>query len=258
MANYTLLRQGDKLPSVGVLQKLLNRGGAGLRVDGDFGSRTKTAVQNFQRPRGLNPDGAVGPVTWPRVSAGANLNIVDCIDIFDPSLSRMEERDIRRAGGNPLVIGGMSNGVEQAINLIVGQSRNVFLLRFHGHGARGMAGISTGHGELDPNLEHRADIAIENFTQVRHIVRRLRGVFGPYGCIQFMHCETGGGPRGRRLLDLVAAEVGVPVSAGINTQLGGGLDTFRFEGPTYTAVPGGATLKSWCESRPDFAMMSVA
>jgi hypothetical protein len=60
------------------------------------------------------------------------------------------------------------------------------------------------------------------------------------------------------LLDLFSAEVGVPVSAGINDQLGGGLATFRFEGPTYTAVPGGTTLKSWCESRPDFAAMTVA
>lgn len=258
MANYTLLRQGDKLPSVGVLQKLLNRGGAGLRADGDFGSRTKTAVQNFQRPRGLSPDGAVGQATWPRLSAGANLQIVDCIDIFDPSLSRLEERDIRRAGGSPIVLGGMSNGVEQAINTIVARSRDVFLLRFHGHGAKGDAGISTGRGDLDPNLEHRADIAIENFTQVRHIVGRLRRIFGPYGCIQFMHCETGGGRQGRRLLDLLANEVGVPVSAGINTQFGGGLATFRFEGPTYTAVPGGGALRSWCESRPDFPMMSVA
>jgi hypothetical protein len=257
MANYTFLRQGDKLPSVGVLQKLLNRGGAGLKADGDFGSRTKTAVQGFQRPRGLTADGAVGQASWPRLAAGANLPIVDCIDVFDPSLSALEERDIRRAGGTPIVLGGMSNGVEQAINTIVARSRNVFLLRFHGHGAKGDAGISTGRGDLDPNLEHRADIAIENFMEVRHIVRRLRSVFGPYGCIQFMHCETGGGSKGRRLLDLLAAEVGVPVSAGINTQFGGGLSTFRFEGPTYTAVPGGAALKGWSESRPDFAMVSV-
>lgn len=45
------------------LQKLLNTHGAGLVVDGDFGGNTLTAVENYQRSKGLTPDGIVGPNT---------------------------------------------------------------------------------------------------------------------------------------------------------------------------------------------------
>ncbi len=255
MPNYTLLRRGDNLPSVGVLQKLLNRGGAGLVVDGDFGSRTKTAVTNFQRPRGLNPDGSVGQNTWPRVSATARLPIMDCIDIFDPSLSTLERRDIIAAGGNPILLGGMSNGVEQAVQLIVSASPgDVFLLRFHGHGAPGVAGFSFGQGGA--GFGHRADVDPQNLSIMLPILSRLRGIFGPYGCIQFMHCSTGSGPSGRNVLQSIANAVGVPVSAGVQTQFGGGTSTFRFEGPTVTMLPGG-TVASWAGSRPDFTPMTV-
>ena len=114
--NYTLLREWDVLPAVGVLQKLLNRSGAKLAADGNYGPLTKAAVKEFQHARRLSADGVVGEHTWPRVSAGANLPIVDCIDVFDPSLQQLEATDIRRVGGNPIVIGGMCNGVEEAVN----------------------------------------------------------------------------------------------------------------------------------------------
>ncbi len=256
--NYTLLRQGDRLPSVGVLQKLLNRCGSALTPDGIFGPRTAAAVQQFQRPRHLSVDGVVGRLTWPRLSAGTNLPIIDCIDVFDPSLLHMEVRDILRVGGNPVVIGGMCNGVEQAVSQIVAASRQVFLLRFHGHGARGVAGVSSGHGELDPGMIHRADIALQNLDALRPVLRRLSSVFGPYGCVQFMHCETGGGANGRRMLQEIANLLGVPATAGIHTQFGGGTRTFRFEGPTHTAFPKGGTLPGWCGAVPDFAPYTPA
>lgn len=255
MANYALLRRGDKLPAVGVLQKLLNRGGAGLTVDGDFGSATQTAVSHFQRNRGLAPDGAVGQNTWPRISAYANLPIVDCVDVFDPDLANWEARDIRRAGGTPLLIEGMSNGVQDAVEAILAAApRNVFLLRFHGHGAPGNAGISDGEG-VGPG--HRSDISPRNLSVVLPIIGRLRPIFGPYGCVQFMHCQTGRGASGRTVLSKIANQLGVPVSAGVQDQFGGGLDTFRFEGPTVTLLPGSLTLPAWAAGRPDFAAMSV-
>lgn len=256
--NYVLLREWDTLPAVGVLQKLLNRTGARLAVDGIYGPHTKAAVRQFQSVRHLVPDGVVGVQTWPRVSAGATLPIVDCIDVFDPSLLRLEATDIRRAGGSPVIIGGMCNGVEQAVNEIVAAARDVFLLRFHGHGARGVAGVSSGHGELDPNMVERADIALSNLRDIRHVLLRLRPIFGPYGCIQFMHCETGGGPAGRRMLRQISDLLGVPASAGVHTQYGGGTKTFRFEGPTFTAVPGGSSLQDWCRTRRDFAPFTPA
>ena len=256
--SYPLLRERDLLPAVGVLQKLLQRPGASIDADGDFGPRTKAAVVAFQRPRGLVPDGAVGENTWPRLAAGApGLRVVDCVDVFDPSLARLEERDIRRAGGNPIVIGGMSGGVEQAVSDILRTAApgSVFLLRFHGHGAPGVAGISDGHGVAG---EHHSSLSAGNLAALRPVIARLRPIFGPWGCVQFMHCSTGRGPSGRAMLRNIANELGVPASAGVVDQLGGGLTTFRFEGPTFTAVPGGGALRDWCRGLPDFVQMSVA
>jgi peptidoglycan hydrolase-like protein with peptidoglycan-binding domain len=251
--SYVYLKWGDSIPAVGVLQKLINRTGERLVADGIYGNNTKAAVQRFQRVRSLRDDGIVGQNTWPRVSANTNLPIIDCIDVFDESLLNLEVRDIRRTGGNPILIGGMSNGVEQAVNDIVSASgNNVFLLRFHGHGISGVAGISDGQG-LNDGIDHRSSIERTNITRLLPILRRLAPIFGPYGNIQFMHCSTGRGPEGRRLLQQIADGVGVPVTAALTDQLGGGINTFKFEGPTFTAFPGGANLRSWCNSRPNFS-----
>jgi hypothetical protein len=255
--NYTDLRRGDKLPSVGVLQKLLNRTGASLVPDGEFGQKTETAVRVFQRAHRLNPDGIVGKDTWPRLATGSNLRIVDCIDVFDPSLFNLEAQDVGKAGGNPILIGGMCNGVEAVVSAIVSASAGgVFLLRFHGHGAPGVAGVSFGQGAI--GWGERADIDLSNFATLRPALARLRSIFGPYGNVQFMHCSTGSGPNGRRLLQSIADTLGVPATAALQTQYGGGVATFKYEGPTYTALTGGAVLRGWCRALPDFAGMSIA
>ncbi len=250
--SYTFLRWGDQLPAVGVLQKLLNRTGERLSVDGIFGNNTKSAVKRFQSARNLVSDGIVGINTWPRVSANASLRIIDCIDVFDRSLYELEATDIMMSGGVPVLIGGMSNGVEQAVSDIVSRAgSNIFLLRFHGHGASGSAGISDGQGLTD-GVDHRSSIDASNIVRLMPIMRRLAPIFGPYGNIQFMHCSTGRGPQGRSLLQGIANGIGVPVTAAIQTQYGGGISTFKYEGPTFTACPGGMNLRSWCSSRPDF------
>lgn len=48
---------------VDLLQLALNRAGASLAIDGIFGSATRTAVQTFQRARGMSADGVVGART---------------------------------------------------------------------------------------------------------------------------------------------------------------------------------------------------
>lgn len=58
-----MLRMGMKGAKVRELQSLLNRTGAALKVDGDFGPTTKAAVQVIQRKSGLTVDGVAGPET---------------------------------------------------------------------------------------------------------------------------------------------------------------------------------------------------
>jgi hypothetical protein len=59
------LAAGSLSGSVKQAQRLLNGvANAGLVVDGDFGSKTDTAVKNFQKFFGLTVDGVIGPVTW--------------------------------------------------------------------------------------------------------------------------------------------------------------------------------------------------
>ena len=131
------------------------------------------------------------------------------------------ETPIKRVGGNPWVIGGMCNGVEQAIALILAASpKNVFLLRFHGHGAPGVAGVSFGQGDVDGAWDERADIDLDTLTVTLPMLSRLRGIFGPYGCIQFMHCQTGRGPQGQKLLSKIAGALGVPATAAVTDQAG--------------------------------------
>ena len=58
-------REGDSGPLVRVIQAALNNNGFNVgAADGDFGPKTKQAVMNFQRSRGLGADGIVGPMTW--------------------------------------------------------------------------------------------------------------------------------------------------------------------------------------------------
>jgi len=57
------IAQGETDGCVTELQDLLNTHGAGLGVDGDFGSATFAAVESYQGSHGLSVDGIVGPDT---------------------------------------------------------------------------------------------------------------------------------------------------------------------------------------------------
>lgn len=63
-SDHVTIKRGSTGNSVREAQCFLNRTGAGLAVDGVFGSATDTAVRNFQRAKGLVVDGVVGPNTW--------------------------------------------------------------------------------------------------------------------------------------------------------------------------------------------------
>lgn len=69
---HAQLRMGAKNDTVKELQKLLNeKNGAGLQEDGIFGSKTLSAVRNYQKANSLQVDGIVGPKTWTSLLSGA-------------------------------------------------------------------------------------------------------------------------------------------------------------------------------------------
>jgi len=61
---YPVTRKGHKGAVVKDLQKLLNKKGATLIVDGSFGNKTLQAVIAFQKANNLVADGIVGNKTW--------------------------------------------------------------------------------------------------------------------------------------------------------------------------------------------------
>lgn len=59
----SILSYGSKGEEVRKLQTALNRVGATLTVDGNYGAKTEQAVRNFQDDHGLRSDGLAGPAT---------------------------------------------------------------------------------------------------------------------------------------------------------------------------------------------------
>ena len=67
VAHWPDINQGRRGTVVKVIQYLLCARGHAVTVDGDFGPKTKSAVEAFQRSAGLPVNGGVGSVTWPRL-----------------------------------------------------------------------------------------------------------------------------------------------------------------------------------------------
>jgi len=230
---YPLLKERDHLPAAGVMQKLLNRAGAEIPVDGLFGPVTLAALLKFQEERGLPPSGITDEATWAALAAGLDLPVVDAIDFWEPDLYAMDAAGLRRNLERLMPGAAACGSVEEAADALCAAHRNVFLLRVHGLNAAGP------HPAVLPERIFRGTC-------------RLRGLFGPYGCIHFLNCRTGRGAEGRRTIARIAEELGVPVSAGLHDQLTPRLEARRFEGWTATVTPHRQSLAEWCSSRPDF------
>ena len=67
---HPTLRRGAKGESVELLQELLNVKGFQVKIDGDFGVLTESAVKEFQKANRLVVDGVVGPETWKKLKEG--------------------------------------------------------------------------------------------------------------------------------------------------------------------------------------------
>ena len=60
----SVLRKGSKGEQVKTLQRLLNAFGSNLSVDGDFGSKTDSALKSYQKKNSLQVDGVCGEKSW--------------------------------------------------------------------------------------------------------------------------------------------------------------------------------------------------
>lgn len=246
-----LLKMGNQGPSVVVLQVILNAvGRQPIKIDGIFGEKTRKAVRDFQTTHSLNPDGIVGKKTWPELARLAKVVIADVVDAEDPAALTWEVASIRAAGGHPIILYGMSNGVAEATARVRSTypANSVVILRFHSHGAPGDMNVSAGTGG-----DSKADlsgISHDNLPLVTPHLQILGRHMASFGCVEFHGCNVGQSGLGHRLLEGVANAMQRPASAGIKTQYPGGPDsyaTFCFEGPVVTAYPGGISMRQWAE-----------
>ena len=248
---YPLLRRGDKLPTVAVVQIMINRKmkeGTYIKVDGMYGPETKQAVYDFQKAsKKLRADGVVGKHTWNALVSGQSLEVIDSVDVTNPKDMGSEDAAIRRAGGTPILNFGMCRGVRVVKHEIHARAKagGTVLLRFHGHGSPGEMGISVGTG-----AHASSEFGVTYLDSLAQFIASLAWIFPALGSAELHGCRVGAGQNGRRLCRGLAQAWGVPVTAGIRSQYGGGPSTFRFEGPVYTAFPYGGDLKSWAKSLP--------
>lgn len=117
----SLLRLGDRGPKVSDLQRLLNRRGFALVIDGDFGPKTERAVRDFQRQAGLVVDGIAGPKTLAMLRGAQRGKLLGEDDIL---------RAARVLGVEPAAIRAI-NEVESRGNGFLPDGRPVILFERH-------------------------------------------------------------------------------------------------------------------------------
>lgn len=261
MASFSYLLRGDNLPTVGVLQLLLNRSGAGLKVDGNFGQRTEEAVMRFQAQRRLQDDGIVHKATWERLLFRDQWQILDVVDVFHDMIYDLKRMEIIQSGGDTLDYGGMSNALSQ-LGEDLRSVRGLGLLRMTGHGAAGIQALSMGLGGYHGTKKDGTPGVIWYPHQTTSLNARniatipaaaLRASFGAYGSMELHGCHVANGPKGHMFVRDLANRIGVPVTAGVDSQR----TALHFDGQTFTAIPRGGTLASWCHGLKPFTPVSV-
>lgn len=266
-----LLKRGNKLPTVALMQRLLNRVlGCALNVDGDFGNDTDIAIRDFQQKERITIDGIMGPDSWRILSRSFRHNIIDHVDAADDYLSTPDyigyQRDLLRVGASPIVSFHESNGIQSVSNLIraAGQNGRVVLLRFHGHGSPGSMGLTVGRGGIEHVHAGTASLFSLEWLKIQQYFGSMYRIFHPMGSVELHGCNVAGEvyQRGRRiqstsgvgvgpyLLQRLAHLLNVPITASPNTQYSHGSAILPFEGRTITVCPDGSrNIEGWARNK---------
>lgn len=106
---YPQIQKGSTGDAVVTLQRLLNKHGYGLLVDGKFGAHTDGAVRAYQASHSLSVDGQVGPKTWGSILAGEAGTPYPGIEIrqgMTGSTVRRVQQQLLNRGYNPQGVDG--------------------------------------------------------------------------------------------------------------------------------------------------------
>lgn len=250
---------GEASTRVVALQVLLNRSPVvrpRLVTDGAFGAKTLAAIEAFRdvEMRQSGPPGLADPALWRFLLGRAGLQVVDAVDVTDPSLLETVVPEVSR-WLDPIVLGGMSNGVEQLVGEVrarVRGERTLMTLRLHGHGAPGLAAVSHGSRRVSPGVDPFAAqsvISTHILPALTPLLRRLAPLFHDLGFVELHSCRVAEGATGASFVRRLAEALGAPTRAAISRQAAS--DVFTLTGPTFTGFPGGLSLRAWGLSRAE-------
>ncbi|PZW50358.1 putative peptidoglycan binding protein [Humitalea rosea] len=244
-----LIRRGDRGPRVVMIQGILRAQGAHIDIDGAYGPNTAAAVSAFQqRAGGLLADGTIGLDTWRAIERVTGYRIINVVDAEDSAQRQRVCSGLTRAGGNPIIMYGMSNAVAAAMDEVVaraGAGGMTAMVRFYSHGGPGMQNVASGHD--GGNMGHLSGVSVQHFPAMRAQFERLNDILAPFGCVDMMGCSVGDGAQGDALLNGISDAANRPAEAGIQVQYSQdeGHKVFNFEGPVKASYPGRRSRQAW-------------
>lgn len=248
------VRIGDRGPRVVLLQVLLNRKGAGLKVDGIFG-HTQKAVMDA-RMRFFNSPGPVAdPDLWMSLFREQELCAVDAFDIGD-ARAETGATIVQSAGSHVVRTGAMCDGVPEVVKGIVSRTkppRSLAVLRTWGHGNRGrwlsfIVGEVVKTSARDPLLgkaiaaENRSYVDLKHFHEMAPVLAPAGDCFDSIGIYEHHGCSLGSVHATCEMMRKLAALWDVPVTVAFGLQYipYNGPTALRFQHRTDTFYPRGS------------------
>jgi len=227
-----------------------------LVTDGAFGTRTQKAIDFFRDKamRQSGPPGVADPGLWRFLLDREKLQVIDAVDVTDPSALEGAVPPLSK-WTDPIVLGGLSNGVDQLVREVRARVRGestLMMLRLHGHGSPGLVAVSHGSRRVSPGIDPllaQSVITLGLMPVFTPLLRQLGPLFCDFGFIELHSCRVGEGPQGESFVRRFTDVIGAPVRAGASRQPIA--EVFTLTGKTFSAFPGGVGLQDWGFSRSE-------